>query len=253
MNLDAEHFLFAVPARPSETPPSLYALDAVIGLLQDWQTLTAALIALIAAAWHARILQRQIRSAEHLEQSRCDRRFRAKRALLPAYLDVIVDHCRTWARSLQELHQTVSAEVSGRRSFGAGSLSYRRLPREVFVWLESFIEAADDRAGRPVIDLIRDIQVVDARMAMLLRDRAPLDVGPLPVDIRSRIVEVAAIYAAVERWYDYGRGGAPPDPGPPKKDAVTNALKLLDFFDQLDPQLFEHLEKVGVTLPSGRI
>lgn len=244
MNLDAEHFLFAVPARPSETPPSLYALDAVIGLLQDWQTLTAALIALIAAAWHARILQRQIRSAEHLEQSRCDRRFRAKRALLPAYLDVIVDHCRTWASSLWELHQTVSAEVS---------LSYRRLPSEVFVWLESFIEAADDRAGRLVIDLIRDIQVVDARMAMLLRDRAPSDVGPLPVDIRSRILEVAAIYAAVERWYDYGRGGAPPDPGLPEKAAVVDALKLLNFHEQLHPQLFEHLEKVGVTLPSGRI
>ena len=138
----------------------------LIDVLEDWQTLVAGILALIAAIVTVRIMMRQVRiqkseldTARRESEEQRQRRLIACRAVMPADLSSIIQYAQDCAFASGTALQMLRGEEE-RRAFSCPSL-----PDRVVSNLQQLIEQLDEENANSIADLLSCYQVQHARLA----------------------------------------------------------------------------------------
>lgn len=157
--------------------------------VDHWQTMAGALIALpfaflaILAPWL-------------IAQQQAKRRFAAARATFPLYLSQVSGYARTAGRRLKDCRTSHGVSAAALAAFEAP-----RLPDGLADRLEKVIEATSNKnAVARIANMVREIQVLEARMAGLADD------APQGDYVDSMLLDAAIIHAQVDSLFDFARG-----------------------------------------------
>jgi hypothetical protein len=193
-----------------------------------WQTQTGALLAVAAALIGAAAILQQTRTTQRLEEVRRERRAVALRAVLPLTLTEL----SAYAASCAEINATLLEPIYPLRQPGgssgimAPSLHYPPLPVGLVDRLIGLIEASEQDHARPLIILLRWVQIQHARCLNTMRRARD---GYLPrLHIVDRMIDAAEIYARCEKLFAYSRGTANAPAAAITADDVKKALFLLE-------------------------
>jgi hypothetical protein len=214
-----------------------------IGWLRDWQTLTAATVAFIAAIIAFQNTSRSLRHSERLETHRRNRKHAAIRAVLPLALAQISDYAERSARALDSL---VEKCVDGSLPPEAASDDIiQELPSETLKTLSEFIEYSDTVNTSIIQETVSCIQIQDSRLRGLLDDNwNPLEPQlMLKTEIQGRIIDAASIYAGAAAIFEYGRRQRDQLPPTILWDAVRSALRNMRFYEDEYPELYAILDR----------
>jgi hypothetical protein len=217
--------------------------NGFVAWLQSWQTLASALVASLAAVIAFRNTSRSLEHAEALERRRRDRKHAAVRAVLPLALSQVSEYAERSARLLDELVNKCVDEALPARS--ASSSLIEPLPSETLKTLAEFIEYSD-RVNVDLIEaIVAAIQIHDARTRGIVEDNNEPSGGRTVTkfELEGRIVDAAAIYAAVGAVYDYARRRKDAVPHTITWDAVNGALGNMRFWYEQYPRLREDIDR----------
>jgi hypothetical protein len=195
-------------------------LDHLIALLFLWQTQTGAAFAVAAAFIGAAVILHQTAATRQLEETRRMRRAAGLRAVLPLALSELCDYAARCAEiSAGLLAQPNSSPV---RALG---LIIPSLPDGLVSALTDLIEASEPDHAKPLIALVRQVQIQHARMRDMQR-RAGSQTGSLLLraNVVGRVIDSAEVYARCESLFAYARGEATAPAAPIKADDVKRAL-----------------------------
>ena len=142
--------------------------------LYDWQTLISGLLAVGAAYWAGRLIQKQIAQNDDLHRKELSRRHNAARAVLPLALSEISEFC-------QKIADNVADEIEARSKEGyidwttaldsedsPKQLTSQDFPESTISTFQAFIETLTNKENiRHVADLISSLQILNARYTNL--------------------------------------------------------------------------------------
>jgi len=204
------------------------------GWLREWQTLTAATVALIAAIVAVQNTTRSLRHSERLETHRRNRKHAAVRAVLPLALAQVSDYAERSAHALDTL-----VKICRDESLPPGAATddiIQGLPSETLKTLSEFIEYSDTVDTSLIQETVAWIQIHDSRLRGLLDDNWNPS-QPLKTEIHGRIIDAASIYAGVAAVFEYARRKQDQLPPTISWDAVRSALRNMRFYDDEYPEL----------------
>jgi hypothetical protein len=218
--------------------PMVYSTPGFLTLLQSWQTLISAMVALVAAGVAYWNTNRLVRQAEELEAVRRSRKHAALRAVLPLALSKVVDYAEGSAHRLQDLLQKCADESLPR---GAATPEHhlKPLPSDTLQTLRDFIEYSDQLNVAVLESTLAWIQIHEARV----RDLVEPPPGRITTrtSIESSIVDAATIYAGAAVTFDYARRRGAGLPGSLSWDAVRSGLSNMQLWEDQYPRLHQIL------------
>ena len=198
-------------------------LKHLITLLFLWQTQIGAAFAIAAALLGAAVILHQTATARRLEEKRRERRVAALRAVLPLALMQLSDYAASGAK----IHAALLGQPKTQRIKASG-LQFPSLPDELVSRLTELIEATDSDRARPLIILVRRLQIHHAR-ARDTQMRSTAQQGSILVrtNVVGRVIDAAEIYARCEKLFVYARSDADVPVAAVSPDDVKNALLLI--------------------------
>jgi hypothetical protein len=215
-------------------------LAGFLTVLQQWQTLVGAMVAIAAALIAVANTTRTLRQNKQLERQRRNRKHDAIRAVLPIALAQISDYAEHSARGLNELVGHCDGETLPQATAQRGLIE--PLPSDTLETLTDFIEYSDDLDVSIVVSTTTWIQIHDSRVRSLVkRNREPA--GVVRSNLESSIIDAASIYAGAGAVYDYARRRGTKLPRTLTWDAVRNALRNMSFWDDQHPRLYEDVAR----------
>jgi hypothetical protein len=202
--------------------------------LKDWQTLTAGILAIIAAVigglfiwWQTILLKRQ-------EQKRINRKHAAARAVLPLALSALIDYAEDCTASLTPLIHSAGGPPTS-PPFVPPKLDPEVIPR-----LRDLIESADEIVSGRVFALISDVQILAARLRNLSKPNYILT----RLGIESHILRAAVIYARGEELLRYARHDTNEVPlAFPSDERLHAALTVMGFDASKHKKLIDRAKK----------
>jgi hypothetical protein len=174
--------------------------------LHEWQTLVAALVALLAAVIAIHNTTRSLRQAADQEISQRQRKHAALRAVLPLALAQVIDYAQRSARALNALatqceHNQFEQLVRN----AAPQNLIERPPSETLKALADFIEYSDTVNVVVLEDTVAWIQIHDSRVRKLVeRNHDPTQIV-VRREIMDSVVDAAMIYAGAGAVMQYSR------------------------------------------------
>jgi hypothetical protein len=211
--------------------------------LQSWQTLIAALVAILAAGIAFHNTTRSLREGERLEMRRRRRKHAALRAVLPLALAQLTDYAERSARALDDLlHRCTGGQLPPNTA--PQSLT-QQLPSSALKTLADFIEYSDEADVWILEVTVAWIQIHESRLRGLVRDNHdPANRRViLPTEIEARLIDAASIYAGAAAAFDYARRRQEQMPSHVSWDSVRTALRNMQFWDDQYPNLYAILEE----------
>lgn len=208
--------------------------------LGDWQTLLAGLLALIAAAVTAYLLNKQIQQTETHERERWRRSKEAAPAMLPLTLASLGEYVRLCAVSLKQRLAHVRAELAGEDVSAFVLTDFPDVPVSVSAALHGMILASEADDARAYVTLLNKLQVFSSRIQNADGRRSAVTMV-LPTNIESNILDAAELRVLCDALFPYARGQTD-TPHSPSIDLskITNALFNLGFQDTDDTSLFSY-------------
>ncbi len=206
--------------------------------LKEWQTLAAAIVALIAAYIAFGNTTRSLRHTEGVEKHRRSRKHAALRAVLPLALSQVTDYAERSAHALNELVNMCDGETLP--AMTAPERLVHALPSETLETLADFIEYSDVVDVGVIEATVAWVQIHDSRLRGLIKaNRDPAGEHlVLRTEIEGVIIDAASIYAGAAAVYDYARRRQAELPHTLSWDAVRGALRNMRFWDDQHPRLF---------------
>ncbi len=143
-----------------------------------WQTLAAALVALLAAALAFHNTNRTLRQAAEQETVRLERKHAAQRAVLPIGLAQVLDYAQSSARALDQLAiQCEHTHLQQLTRNTAPQALIQRRPPETLKALADFIEYSDTLNVVVLEDTVGWMQIHNSRVRRLVeRNRDPTQI-----------------------------------------------------------------------------
>lgn len=168
--------------------------------LYEWQSLEAAILALIAAAISVYFLRRQIQQTDHQESKRLRRQHNAVRTTLPLTLSGLGQTLRKMLMALN------AAGVKVRRQGYVDDFQAPETPVSHIAELQAVVASTDDPSVTELISrIVREIQILWSRVEMLT-DRAQQErTAGLMESIDDWIIQAAQAYALSESLFRYAR------------------------------------------------
>jgi hypothetical protein len=210
-----------------------------------WQTLVAAVFAIAAATIGAGAVFYQVNQTTASEENRSRMRARALRAALPLALSELSDY----AKKCADIHIfLLSQQTNG--IIRAAGIQFPSLPSGLVSGFTDLIETSDEAHGRPLIDLIRRIQVQHAR-ALNIQERATgQQAGSLLLasNLIAAVFDAAEIFARCGALFMYSRGEATEPAQSITFVNVADALStlLISYQDMAAfADAFKHREEMG--------
>ncbi len=176
-------------------------LEHLIALLFLWQTETGAALAVAAALIGAAVVLDQTATTRRLEECRRARRATALRAVLPLMLTELADYAARCA--------AINARLLARQSSSpiiSPGLGFPSLPLDIVGQMTDLISASKPNHAKPLIILMRRLQIHHARMRDTQRRAWGKD-GSILVraNVVHRVIDSAEVYARCEKLFQYAR------------------------------------------------
>ena len=207
--------------------------------IQKWQTLIAALVALIAASIAYWNTTRTLSHNEDLERRRRTRKHAAVRAVLPLALSQVTQYAEQSARGLNDLvGQCVGPTLP---LMAAPDTLVQSLPPDTLKALTDFIEYSDEVDIAIIESTVAWIQIHDARLRDIIkRNRDPNNIGGVArAEIEASIIDAATIYAGVAAVFEYARRRGTQLAHDLPWEGVRGALRNMRFWDDEHPRVYQ--------------
>ncbi len=199
--------------------------------LHNWQTLIGSVLALIGAYWTVRKISQQIEHSERVEERRVRRAYEARLATLPLVLSETTDYAENAVRALSEARRILKG--GGARSL-TGQWSPPLFPNDVPRELGAFIEVCDNEdANALVAELLRQIQILDARMRSLF-DEEEIIVSVL-VNLTEYQLQASKVLQLCGALFPFARGESAEIPKSLSRLPVIEAITFIDDDAEEDP------------------
>jgi hypothetical protein len=189
------------------TSVTLAELGRVAGQwLYDWQTLAAGILALFAAIWAGKLLQRQIRQSEDHRRDDVQRRHNAARLTMPLALAEISQLVQSIADQVAEELETFpphsqTRDIEKTFEIDPGKLKSAELPAQIAPIFERFVETLTERKDiKHTSELISQIQNLIARFNSL-----DLQGEGVKSDLEGLLVGAAKVRLLCDKMYNYAR------------------------------------------------
>ncbi len=211
------------------------SMQQLVALLFLWQTQTGAAFALVAALIGAAVILhqtdastagafRQTSAMQRSETERRERRATALRAVLPLALTELADY----AANCAEIEMRLLAEMSNSEIIYVAGLMFPPLPIGLVAWMTEMIEVSEPTHGRPLITLVRQVQINHARVRALQTEASESGKGILfRNNLVGRVIDAAEIYARCGKLITYTRGMAEAPAAEITSDDVKQALFIM--------------------------
>lgn len=184
-------------------------VDSFFSVLKDWQTLAAALVALLGAWMTVRVINQQIDQQRKQEEERRRRKDIAARAALPGALAELVQYARNAYELLLSLHlpgRRISHPVGWTRPAPLG------IPADALKVVQAVIETADQSAIPRLVLILRDFQILHTRLTGLIEDVAPgAGMVVSQHNFQIHVADVAAFEVLCNAAFLYARDEVGPD------------------------------------------
>jgi hypothetical protein len=204
--------------------------------LDDWQTLIAGTLALIAAVIGAIFLRRQIRQTSHIENSRRERKQTALRAVGPLAMAAIVEYAIECSDVLKRLYAQCQGQALPQKGITVPTLP--PLPSDTIERLAELVEYSRVGETDLIEDMLSDIQVQRARLRGTLRDVGNPNKTITRANIESYIIDTGQIYARAAASLDFFRRTSATLREQIDWNDVRRALNNLDFYDTSYPSVY---------------
>ncbi|OEO32902.1 hypothetical protein VW23_008785 [Devosia insulae DS-56] len=178
------------------------AMNATGKWLYDWQTMVAAIIALIAALWTIGVMRRQMKDESDRHNDAMRRKRLAARAQMPDALSELGAYVRGSASRLTGRTETLPPE-----------------PTSSIAALKEVIEFIDDKAAERTFELVSWYQVLRART----NHGIPT---PGTAAFPDRMYDTALLQTYINSLFDYARNEADDvDTAKPSREDMIEGLK----------------------------
>ena len=212
-----------------------------LSVVQNWQTLIAALIALAAAIVAWKNTTRQVRHAAELEQTRRSRKQIALRATLALNLSSLTDYASRSTQGLDRLlTQCVGAALPGSGVFVP---EFTEVPEKIVSALAEFIEFSESLDVTLFQELLARLQIHHARTRSLWSEINVEGNSITKIRIESLIIDAASIHAAAGATFNYARRKTEDIPSMISWEDVNNALSNLRIWDHDYPEIHRAIER----------
>ncbi|MGO7319361.1 hypothetical protein ACCS95_06835 [Rhizobium ruizarguesonis] len=221
----------AFTTRPAqEIFVSIFTWLGRFGWLSDFQTLIAAMLALLGAWWAASAVHQQIRHAKLVEAARRMDRAAAGRAVLPLALSEISDYAVACARQLRSLiQQSEHGALPATVKVGPAP----ELPAGAIQSFLNLIEVIEGENRQALSTLIGTIQIQRSRLRSISeRERGEGHII-LTLNLERYVMDAAEIYAQAAALYDFGRKPDVASVRPVMHSDIAAALHNMRIFDDL--------------------
>ncbi len=213
--------------------------------IDQWQNLVAAAAAIVAAAVAYISAMKQIAQNGEQERNRRSRKHASVRAMLPLALSQIIEYAQDSALTLNGLIPLCVSERFPPMSPTNGLPL--PLPHDTLNVLSEFIEYSDEIDVSLVETMVAWIQIHDSRVRSLVLDNADpaSTTSILRINIENYVIDAAAVYAAAEALFNYGRRREtqPPTSTSIDWESVRGALKNMRLWDHNHPRLYQILDR----------
>ena len=236
-----------IPDRPAIAAASAVVLLFLVLLVliwlhsnavQEWQILIAGMIALAAAFAGGAYITEQIRAlnsqvsrqfeaSQNLENERRLRKFAAARAVLPLTLNNLCEYASRCGAALKtmlghQLDEKIPNEIE--------IPDLPTLPKDAIDELRNVVEFGDEQISEAAATLIGEIHYKTARLKNLWQEyRAPGHHVTPVLNVESKVLDMALIYARGIALFDYARRETEEVPGDPRQHYVVAALNQIGF------------------------
>jgi len=191
-----------------------------------WQTLISGAFAISAAILGVSAILYQTEQARQADEYRRKRRADALTATFALALSELCDYASTCAKINAGLLQN-----SAGSTIKCPELQFPSLPPGLIQGLSDLIEVSEEAHSKPLIDLVRRVQIVSARMAdVQRRATGPSTSLLLPTNLIARTIDAAEIFARAGVLLGYVR-----------RAAASPA----------EPVTFQDVRRALITMPSG--
>lgn len=216
-----------------------------------WQTLNAAMIALLASAGAIYITQ-------YNERRNTERRFLASRVLLPQALSELTTYLEKSATFYIASKACVEANAKAEEEGEDKKPLAAILPLHTDDYKAIFSRCIESAEVQPAImlgDVLSDLQVLEARMRRMHEDLSASERGPMFYSVRNVLADIfliSHVKVLVDRLFDFARGRGTLNCQAFQLDEYKSALNLLPVgfqFGLMDDVLeiaARHLEKRAV-------
>lgn len=241
--------LIMILLRPSLVSPSSDEMSggpSMIDVVQNWQTLIAGILAIVAAFIGGYFINGQIRASKKMERERIRRQHNAFRSVLPLALSIVIEYAENATTILRQIHGTAN---NGRIGPTATPPNFTGIPSEVIEVLRSTVETSEEAVASPIEELLGKIQITGARLRDLHRRMQDPSSVVIPVNVESLMVDCATIYARTGTIFLYARRASETIPAELSYKSVKEALSLMKVDDSSYPDVYamlDRLEKAGV-------
>ena len=186
---------------------AIWLMLKTIGVADKWQTLISGLIALLAALIAYRAVAKQIQAAEALEEEKRRREAEAALALLPLALSDLTKYATDCIELLKPYVRT-SISASGAEGIQVlPRLAIPVVPAHIISSIQSPIRYLSDDTSKFLIDLLRTVQIQQARIQDLIARLANERINEL---VRNQIVmqvlDAANVIAKINSLFRKARG-----------------------------------------------
>lgn len=206
------------------------------GTLQQWQTLIAGVMAIVAAFIGGHFITRQIRAAEQLEAEQRRRRFNAVRAVSPFTLSAVSGYARLSARALKSIHEGRAGEAIPHNLVLP---DFPDMPSSMVQGLREIIEHGGDDIRKPVAKLLGELQVQNARITDMWADIPNENHATTASNVEDYLIDCAIIYARASSMYDFARERAVTIPDSLSEADIKSALHQVGIWDYANVRIFE--------------
>lgn len=201
-----------------EFPVSLY------DCAYDWQTLLAAMIALVAALLTTRYLKKQINQTARIQEEKDRRRLTAARTVFSLSLSQTCQFAVDTAKELARLSGAMREPISG--MLDNVRADFPDIPESVVNAFERIVEAANHK--NVIVRLsqtVQSLQVVSSRTSDLQRR---ISLGQdISLYLASRFADAAVLYAQASSLFEYARDNSN-EVNPITWSEVETALLVLE-------------------------
>lgn len=212
-----------------------FGFPCLVGVLKDWQTLIAGVLALVGAALTVAWIQRQIDQAQQLEDVRRERRHYAARSAMPAALAEFSDYA---TQQLEMLH-AFGPPVDGTITFTqAWDRKIPAVPPSAVAAFQTCIESAGLRVRKEMAKVLEELQVMNSRLREL-----PNKTGIGASYLNELVADALEMYVRCDGMFDYARGRASEMDIQITAEQMKTRARFSEFREQDYPTLHELLQR----------
>ena len=167
----------------------------------EWQALVSGLLALGAAIWAGRQINKQIRVSEKLASEQLKRQHNAARIALPLALSAIIDFCQQTAADILNTIDSLAAQADDDAAPTPLLFGSHTIPDESVSLIYQFVETLDNRQdAKHVAELVAQLQIFHGRFETM-----PLLNLSIPDSLYGLFLTGATAKFLAESMLNYGR------------------------------------------------